>query len=147
MSNESHKDMPYTATADQLMQLQVLLPFKVFANYEAIESIVLETQAGAYGLLPHRRDCVAALEPGILTVTTQGHDPSYMAIDEGVMVKNGQQVWVSVRNAHTDVDLEALKQSVKTVFLSLTEQEREVRGVLARLESGFMRGFKVLKND
>ena len=127
MSNESHNDTPHTATADQLMQLQVLLPFKVFGSYEAIESIVLETQTGAYGLLPHRRDCVAALEPGILTVTAQGHEPNYMAIDEGVMVKNGQQVWVSVRNAHTDVDLEALKQSVKTVFLSLTEQEREVR--------------------
>ena len=155
MSNDSHNDSQnhsdndasQEAIVDQMMQLQVLLPFKVFGSYEAIESIVLETPAGAFGLLPHRRDCVAELEPGILTYTAQGQKPSYMAIDEGVIVKNGQQVWVSVRNAHTDVDLEALKETVKTVFLSLTEQEREVRAVLARLESGFMRGFKELKYD
>lgn len=130
-----------------LMQLHVLLPFKVLGDYDAIESLVLETAAGAFGLLPHRRDCVAALEPGILTFTAQGQPPGYMAIDEGIMVKKGQQVRVSVRNAHTDVDLETLKQTVQTVFLSLTEQEREVRAVLARLESGFMRGFKVLNHD
>ena len=146
MSTDSYNEESLVAAADQLMQLQVLLPFKVFGSYDAIESIVLETPAGAFGLLPHRRDCVAALEPGILTITAKGQNPDYMAIDEGVMVKNGQQVWVSVRNAHTDVDLETLRESVKTVFLTLTEQEREVRAVLARLESGFMRGFKVLKN-
>ena len=146
MSTDSYNEESLVAAADQLMQLQVLLPFKVFGSYDAIESIVLETPTGAFGLLPHRRDCVAALEPGILTITAKGQNPDYMAIDEGVMVKNGQQVWVSVRNAHTDVDLETLRESVKTVFLTLTEQEREVRAVLARLESGFMRGFKVLKN-
>lgn len=147
MSTDSYNEESVVAAADQLMQLQVLLPFKVFGRYEAVESIVLETPAGAFGLLPHRRDCVATLEPGILTVTVQGQEPAYMAVDEGVMVKNGEKVWVSVRNAHTDGDLETLKQSVKTVFLALTEQEREVRAVLARLESGFMRGFKVLKYD
>lgn len=147
MSTDPHNQVSLEEETDQLMQLQVLLPFKVFGSYEAIESIVLETPAGSFGLLPHRRDCVAALEPGILTYTVQGQDPAYMAIDEGVMVKNGQHVSVSVRNAHTDVDLETLKESVKTVFLSLTEQEREVRAVLARLEGGFMRGFKVLNND
>ena len=146
MSNDTYNDES-PVVVDQLMQLQVLLPFKVFANYESIESIVLETKSGAFGLLPNRRDCVADIEPGVLTYTRQDQEPSYIAIDEGVMVKKGQQVWISVRNAHTDVDLKALKESVKTVFLNLTEQERDVRAVLARLESGFMRGFKVLNHD
>lgn len=136
-----------SAVADELMQLSVHLPFKVFGVYETVESIVLDTPAGAFGMLPHRRDCVADLEPGILTYTLQGQEPNYIAVDEGIMVKNGQQVWVSVRNAHTDVDLVALRESVKTVLLSLSEQEREVRAVLSRLESGFMHGFKVLKYD
>ena len=128
----------------QLMQLQVLLPSKVFACYELVESIVLETAEGSFGLLPHRQDCVTALEPGILTYTMQGQDPHYLAVDEGVIVKIGQQIRVSVRNAHTGVDLAELKKSVQTEFMSLSEQELEVRAVLARLESGFMRGYKSL---
>jgi F-type H+-transporting ATPase subunit epsilon len=128
----------------QLMQLQVLLPSKVFACYDLVESIVLETPQGAFGLLPQRQDCVAALEPGILTYTMQGKPPYYLAVDEGIMVKSGQLVSVSVRNAHTGENLIELKQSVQTEFMSLDEQELEVRAVLARLESGFMRGFKSL---
>ena len=134
------------STDTPLMQLQVLLPSKVFAQYQSVESIVLETPEGAYGLLPKRMDCVAALEPGILTYTLKGEAAKYIAVDEGIMVKKGQQVRVSVRNAHSGVDLVALKESVQTEFLSLTEQEREVRAVLARLESGFMRGFKSLNS-
>ena len=130
----------------ELLQLQVLLPSKVFACYESIESIVVETPEGAFGILPHRRDCVAALEPGILTYTIKGQNPHYLAVDEGIMVKNGQQVSVSIRNAHCGDDLTALKASVKTEFLSLTEQELEIRAVLARLESDFMRGFKSLNS-
>lgn len=133
-----------TKEGRQLMLLQVLLPSKVFGNYELVESIVIETLQGSFGLLPHRQDCVAALEPGILTYTMQGQAPHYLAVDEGIMVKTGQQVRVSVRNAHSGADLTKLKQSVQTEFLSLSEQELEVRAVLARLESGFMRGYKSL---
>jgi F-type H+-transporting ATPase subunit epsilon len=147
MPNNSENETSSAAAGDApLMNLQVLLPFKVFARYESVQSIVLETPQGAFGLLPHRQDCVAALEPGILTYTINGQASHYLAIDEGVMVKNGQQVSVSVRNAHSGTDLAALRQSVQTEFLSLTEQELEVRAVLARLESGFMRGFKSLKS-
>lgn len=126
------------------MQLQVLLPSKVFAFFELVENIVVETAEGAFGLLPQRQDCVTALEPGILTYTTQGNSPQYLAVDEGVMVKKGQFVSVSVRNAHMGENLTELKLSVQTEFMSLDEEELELRAVLARLESGFMRGFKSL---
>jgi len=143
MTNKPNKT-PVTKEGTQLMQLQVLLPSKVFASYDLVESIVIETCEGSFGLLPQRQDCVTALEPGILTYTMQGQAPHYLAVDEGVMVKMGKQVRVSVRNAHSGADLAKLKQSVQTEFLSLSEQELEVRAVLARLESGFMRGYKSL---
>ena len=126
------------------MQLQVLLPSKVFARHEAVISIVLETPEGAYGLLPNRLDCVAILEPGILTYTLAGAQPAYIAVDEGVLVKVGKDVRVSVRNAHANADLEQLKRTVKNEFLKLSDEELQVRAVLARLESGFMRGFNHL---
>jgi F-type H+-transporting ATPase subunit epsilon len=133
-------------TGQQLMQLQVLLPSTIFASCKAVQSIVLETPEGAFGILPNRRDCVASLEPGILTYTQYGENPYYIAVDEGVLVKKGYEVSVSVRNAYSSNDLAALKDLVQHEFLSLGEQERDVRAVLARLESGFMRGFKSLNS-
>jgi F-type H+-transporting ATPase subunit epsilon len=46
------------------------LPFKVFTKQKAVTRIVAETREGSFGLLPHRLDCVAALEPGILIYET-----------------------------------------------------------------------------
>ena len=147
MPNKSDTSVKAIADDGSLMHLQVLVPSQVFAHYESVKSIVLETPEGAYGLMPLRMDCVAALEPGILTYTVEGEKPKYIAVDEGIVVKKGRQVRVSVRNALAGTDLAELKQLVQTEFLSLTEQEREVRAVLARLESGFMRGFKSLNSQ
>jgi len=45
------------------MNLKVLLPFQIFAEKTGVSRIVAETREGSFGLLPHRRDCVAALTP------------------------------------------------------------------------------------
>lgn len=140
----SVNDTGAEAPLETFMHLEVLLPSKVFASIGAVKSIVIDTPQGNYGLLPNRMDCVAALEPGILSYTLANAEPMYMAVDEGVMVKVGKQVRVSVRNAHSGENLQQLKQTVQDDYLNLSEQERQVRAVLARLESGFMRGFKEL---
>jgi F-type H+-transporting ATPase subunit epsilon len=82
-----------------LMHLKVLLPFEIFADKFDVTRIVADTNLGSFGLLPHRLDCVAALSAGILVYQTEGADEAYMAIDEGVLVKTGFDVLVSVRNA------------------------------------------------
>jgi F-type H+-transporting ATPase subunit epsilon len=64
-----------------------------------VSRIVAETRDGSFGLLPHRLDCVAALAPGILTYETNGDGTVYLAVDEGVLVKAGADVLVSVRHA------------------------------------------------
>ena len=53
--------------AESLMQLKVLLPFQVFAEINGVLRIIAETSQGSFGIFPQRLDCVAALEPGILT--------------------------------------------------------------------------------
>ena len=82
-----------------LMNLKVLLPFRIFAQETGVARIVAETRAGSFGLLPHRLDCVAALAPGILTYGTEAGGEVYLAVDHGVLVKTGQEVLVSVRRA------------------------------------------------
>ena len=124
-----------------LMQLDILLPFKVFARKTAVSRIVVETTAGSFGLLPHRLDCVAALIPGILACDSEGEGECWVAIDEGVLVKAGTHVSVSVRRALAGTGLDQLRQAVEQEFLARDEQEQNVREVMARLEAGFLRRY------
>ena len=62
-------------------------------------------------------------------------------MDEGILVKSGADVMVSVRNAIGGTDLGKLREAVEREFLNLDKQEQSVRSVLAKLESGFIRRF------
>jgi F-type H+-transporting ATPase subunit epsilon len=119
------------------MNLKVLLPYRVFADLNGISRIVAETKQGSFGLLPHRLDCVAALTPGILVYETGTEGEVYLAVDEGVLIKTGLDVIVSVRNAIAGTDLESLEDAVEREFLDLNEQERKVRAVLVKMEGAF----------
>jgi len=123
------------------MNLKVLLPFRIFAEKTGVKRIVAETREGSFGLLPHRLDCVAVLAAGILTFETETEGEVYVAVDEGVLVKAGADVLVSVRNAIGGMDLGKLREAVEREFVDLDEGEKQVRAVLAKLESGFVRRF------
>jgi F-type H+-transporting ATPase subunit epsilon len=128
-----------------LMTLEVLLPFEVFATEQAVTRIVVETTDGSFGLLPRRLDCVAALVPGILVFERQGAGEAYLALDEGVLVKTGAKVVISVRRALRGTDLTRLRDAVEREFLSLDAQEAEIRAAMARMETGFLRRFVSLQ--
>lgn len=118
------------------MNLKVLLPFRVYIEKTDVRRIVAESHTGSFGLLPHRLDCVAALAPGILMFETATEGEVYIAIDEGVLVKSGAEVLVSVRSAIGGTDLDQLRDAVEDEFLEVDEQEKSVRSVIAKLESG-----------
>ena len=121
------------------IHLKVLLPFAVFAEKTGVSRIVAETRTGSFGILPHRLDCVAALVPGILIYETTAKGEVYVAVDEGVLVKTGLDVLVSVRNAIGGTDLGELRDRVEREFQDLNEREQGVRSVMAKMESGFIR--------
>jgi F-type H+-transporting ATPase subunit epsilon len=122
-----------------LMTLKLLLPFQVFADLTGVSRVVAETQAGSFGLLPQRLDCVAALTPGILIYETEAEGEVYVAVDEGVLVKIGPDVLVSVRNAIGGTELGQMREAVEREFLHLDEREQSVRSVLAKMEGNLMR--------
>ncbi len=136
-----------SASPSALMTLKVLLPFQVFVEKSGVSRIVAETHDGSFGLLPHRLDCVAALAPGILTYETVGAAESYLAVDEGILVKTGADVLVSVRGALGGTDLAQLRSAVEQSFLTLNDREQSVRSVTARLESGFLRRLATFRHD
>ena len=130
-----------------LMRLEILLPFRIFARKTGVSRIVAETQQGLFGLLPHRLDCVAALTPGILTYESADDGEAYLAVDQGVLVKTGPDVLVSTRRAFSGTDLAQLRDTVEQEFMVLDAQEQDMRSVLARLETGFLRRLANFQNE
>jgi F-type H+-transporting ATPase subunit epsilon len=118
-----------------VMNLKVLLPFRVFAEINNVIRIVAETNEGYYGFLPQRLDCVAALVPGIFMYETESNEIHYLAVDDGVIVKAGLEVLVSVTNAIEGTDLTKLRESVNNEFLQLAKDEIEIRESMAKMES------------
>ena len=123
------------------MRLRILLPYKVFDEREHVTRLVADTREGSMGLLPHRLDVAATLTPGILTFEVQGEGEVYTAVSGGLLLKCGSEVTVCVRHAVRGVDLARLRETVEHELGQADEQERTVRSVLARLESGFIRRF------
>jgi len=129
------------------MKLKILLPFQIFADKTDVLRIVAETREGSFGLLPYRLDCVAALVPGILIYQTQSNGEVLLAVDEGVLVKTGSEVLVSVRRAIGGTDLSQLRDAVEKEFRTLDEHEQNVRRVVAKLETGFLRRFATFQHE
>ena len=129
------------------MHLRILMPFQVFADKTNVSRIVADTSEGRFGLLPRRLDCVAALVPGILTYESRADGEVFVAVDEGVLVKTGSDVFVSVRRATTGADLGQLRETVEREFLTLDDQEKAVRTVVAKMEGNLIRRLAGLLND
>ena len=130
-----------------LMNLKVLLPFQIFAEKTGVVRIVAETREGSFGLLPQRLDCVAALSAGILTYETDAEGEVHVAVDEGILVKAGPNVLVSVRRALSGTNLAQLRDAVEREFLILDAYEQAVRSVMAKLETGFLRRFASFQHE
>ncbi len=129
------------------MNLKILLPFQVYVEKSGVTRIVTETHSGSFGLLPHRLDCVAALTPGILIYETETDGEIFVAVDEGILVKTGPDVLVSVRRAIGGADLGRLREAVEKEFLNTDATEQNVRSISAKLETGLLRRFATFQHE
>lgn|SRR5690554_4402292 len=128
-----------------LMQLKILLPYGVFADIKNVKRIVVDTTDGSYGILPRRLDCTAALVTGILLYETKSEGEKYVAVNEGILIKAGSQVSISVRHAIGNAPLGKLRTMVEKEMVELDELEINARTVMAKLETGFLRNFQKLR--
>ncbi len=129
------------------MHLKILLPFGIFAEPSGVSRIVAETGEGSFGILPRRLDCVAALTPGILVYETEAAGEAYLAVDEGLLVKTGPRVLVSVRRALGATDLGRLREVVEREYRTLDAHEQNARSVMAKLEIGVLRRFASFQHE
>ncbi len=122
------------------MTLKVLLPTDVLVE-EPVAKVIAEAENGSFCLLPRHIDFTAALVPGILSFARPDGPEQYAAIDNGILVKCGQEVLISAFNGVLGDDLAQLRHLVAERFLALDEQQRTARSALARLEAGVVRRF------
>ncbi len=125
------------------MKLKILIPTEVLVDRE-VTKVIAEAENGSFCLLPHHIDFVAALVPGILSYTTTTEEEIFVAVDQGILVKCAQEVFVSTLNAVEGNSLENLKQTVTKQFQVLNEKERLTRSAVAQFEASMVRHFKEL---
>ena len=126
------------------MRLKILLPTDVLVDAN-VSKIVAEAENGSFGLLPRHVDFVAALVPGILTYVDDDGRQGLVGIDEGILVKCGDEVRVATARAIRGNDLATLKRLVERWFLEIDDQAAVARSAMARLEAGVIRRFTELR--
>lgn len=128
------------------MKLKILLPAKVLLE-EEVEKITAEAENGFFTILPRHVDFVSALVPSIFTYVASGGSEQYLALDEGILVKQGDFLYVSAARAVQGESLEALQETVESELKVLGESEKKSRAVMSRLEADTLRRFTRLGGE
>jgi F-type H+-transporting ATPase subunit epsilon len=116
------------------------MPTEVLVD-EVVAKIVAEGPDGSFGMKPRHVDFVSGLVPGLMSYELENGTERFLAVGEGLLVKRGDEVLVSVLEAVRGEDLESLERTVEEEFLSLSEREKKARTALARLEADLVRRF------
>lgn len=123
-----------------VMHLKVVLPTKILLEQDVLK-VNAEAENGMFCLLPHHLDFVATLVPSLLAFVSSEDEEKFLAIDQGILVKHGNQVTVATQHAVQGGDLGMLKQTVEQQFRLIDEHEKIARSVLAKLEVSTIRRF------
>jgi F-type H+-transporting ATPase subunit epsilon len=131
---------------ENTMNLKILLPEDTLLD-RPVAKIVCEAPNGFLCLLPRHVDYTTALVPGILFFTTPEDREFYVAVDEGALVKQGNTVLVSVRNAVMGEELGRLNDLVIEHFRNRGEQEEKTLQAMNKIEAGFVRRFLDIQHE
>lgn len=129
-----------------ILNLKILLPAGVLLEQE-VKKVTAEAENGYFTMLPRHIDYVAALVPGIFSYLTPDNVEHFIALDEGVVVKQGERVYVSATRAVPGDDLEQLQDIVESELKVLDESEKKARSVMSRLEADTLRRFTRLGGE
>lgn len=121
------------------MRLRIFLPHKELLDVETTK-IKAESSMGHFTLKTRHIDMTSTLVPGILSYTNSTGENEYLAVDHGLLVKQGNMVKVVSRRAFTG-ELGKLEAEVQRMTDITDERERSARSAVARLEADFVRRF------
>lgn len=121
------------------MRLKIFQPSGIFLDTLVIK-VVGESPAGSFAILPRHIDMATALAPGILSCETEDRGTTFLALNGGILVKQGDQISIATRLA-IGGELGELRKEVDRIINEVDEKERKTRSAVARLEADFVRRF------
>lgn len=121
------------------MRLKIFNPPKVFLD-EEVSKVVAESPAGSFGIRPRHLDMASALVPGILSYWTVQGEETYLAVNGGIFIKQGENAFIATTMAVAG-ELGELNVTVAKFLNDVDEKERTSRSAVARLEAAFVRRF------
>jgi F-type H+-transporting ATPase subunit epsilon len=121
------------------VKLLILQPSEIFLD-TPVSKVVGEGPAGSFAILPRHIDMATALVPGIMTYESDRGKENFLALDSGILVKQGEQVRVATRMAIRG-ELGVLRKEVENMINEVDDREKMTRSAVARLEASFVRRF------
>ena len=123
------------------MRLKFILPYKTILDAD-VQKITAPGANGDFQILPRHIDATWTLRAGILQI--EAEKTLYYAINQGLVVKQGDIVYLSTMQAVAGNSLDELSQTVEDTFKTMDEKEKQARAVLVRLETETIRKFMEL---
>ena len=124
---------------DNPVKLKICHPSEIFMD-TAVNKVVAESPNGNFCILPRHIDTVMALVPGILAYFNDAGEELFLAINGGILVKQGDKVLIATRMAIKG-ELGTLRKKVKEFMDEVDEKERKTLSSLVRLEADFIHRF------
>ena len=127
-----------------MMRLRILLPAAILLD-ESAAKVTAEGLDGHFCLLPNHIDFISILVPGLFSYEDDQGRETFLAVDEGVLVKVGSEVMVSSRDAVEGDDLGTLERTIQEKFGVVDEREKTELSAVAKIEANFVRRFLELQ--
>lgn len=129
------------------MRLKIILPYKIILD-KNVGKITVPGAEGVFQILPKHVDGTWSVKPGVLVLDMDDDNDDkidwYYAISQGVLVKEGNVIYLSCFQAIKGDSLESLTQTVKKDLEVFNERERKTREALLRLETDTVKKFMEL---
>jgi len=129
--------------------LRVVTPREVVID-ERVTRVTVRAEDGSRTFLPRHIDFVTALAPSVISYRRpeaaehpQGEE-RFVAVDEGVLTKAGDELLVSAPYAIVGERLGELQRLAEEQFREREDRERVAHTALARLEANIIRRFMEL---
>jgi F-type H+-transporting ATPase subunit epsilon len=126
------------------MRLRIMVPLEPLLDV-AVSKVTAEAVDGWFCVLPRHIDLVTTLVAGVLIYEDPAGQEGFVAIDEAVLVKCGDEVLVSSTRAVTGPALGELRTTVEAQFRVQDEREALTRAAMRKLEATFLRGLMDLE--
>ena len=126
------------------MRVRVVTPRGVAVD-DDFDSLTAEGRHGVFGVRPRHVDFVAAVVPGLLGLRA-GDRSRDLAVDDGTMVKRGDDVTVAVWRA-VEGRLEELHGVIEEELLQLEDDERRARDAIDRMRADFVQHYVDLEHE